>query len=53
MTHWRASIGLRPPRTAVCLARLMFCPSTKTFFLYGLAIAGLEEFITQGVLKGS
>jgi hypothetical protein len=25
----------------------------KRFFLYGLAIAGLEEFITQGVLKGS
>lgn len=31
----------------------MFHPSTKKFFLYGLAIAGLEEFITQGVLKGS
>jgi hypothetical protein len=31
----------------------MFYPSTKKFFLYGLAIAGLEEFITQGVLKGS
>jgi len=31
----------------------MFCPSTKKFFLYGLAVAGLEEFITQGVLKGS
>ena len=25
----------------------------KKFFLYGLAIAGLEEFITQGVLKES
>jgi hypothetical protein len=25
----------------------------KKFFLYGLAIAGLEEFITQGVLKDS
>ena len=23
----------------------------KKFFLYGLAIAALEEFITQGVLK--
>ena len=31
----------------------MFHPSTKKFFLYGLAIAGLEKFITQGVLKGS
>ncbi len=31
----------------------MFHPSTKKFFLYGLAIAGLEEFITQGVLKES
>ena len=31
----------------------MFHPSAKKFFLYGLAIAGLEEFITQGVLKGS
>jgi hypothetical protein len=31
----------------------MFHPSTKKFFLYGIAIAGLEEFITQGVLKGS
>ena len=31
----------------------MFYPSAKKFFLYGLAIAGLEEFITQGVLKGS
>jgi len=31
----------------------MFHPSVKKFFLYGLAIAGLEEFITQGVLKGS
>jgi len=29
----------------------MFQPSTKKFFLYGLAVAGLEEFITQGVLK--
>jgi hypothetical protein len=26
---------------------------SKRFFLYGLAIAGLEEFITQGVLKDS
>jgi hypothetical protein len=26
---------------------------SKRFFLYGLAIAGLEEFITQGVLKES
>lgn len=31
----------------------MFEPSAKKFFLYGLAIAGLEEFISQGVLKGS
>lgn len=31
----------------------MFHPSVKKFFLYGLAIAGLEEFITQGVPKGS
>ena len=31
----------------------MFQPSTKKFFLYGLAVAGLEEFITQGVLKES
>lgn len=26
---------------------------SRKFFLYGLAIAGLEEFITQGVLKDS
>jgi hypothetical protein len=31
----------------------MFHPSTKKFFVYGLAIAGLEEFIAQGVLKDS
>jgi len=31
----------------------MFPPSTRKFFLYGIAIAGLEEFITQGVLKES
>ena len=29
----------------------MFQPSAKKFFLYGITIAGLEEFITQGVLK--
>ena len=34
------------------MASGMFYPSTKKFFLYGLAIAELEEFITQGVLKG-
>jgi hypothetical protein len=27
-------------------------PATK-FFLYGIAVAGLEEFITQGLLRGS
>jgi hypothetical protein len=31
----------------------MFQPSTKKFFVYSLAVAGLEEFITQGVLKES
>ena len=31
----------------------MFYPSATKFFLYGLAIAALEEFITQGVLRGS
>jgi hypothetical protein len=31
----------------------MFQPSAKRFFLYGLLIAGLEEFVTQGLLKDS
>lgn len=31
----------------------MFPTALKKFFLYGIAIAGLEEFITQGVLKDS
>ena len=31
----------------------MFQPSDKKFFLYGITIAGFEEFITQGVLKES
>lgn len=31
----------------------MFPISLTRFFLYGIAIAGLEEFITQGVLKDS
>jgi hypothetical protein len=31
----------------------MSATSLKKFFLYGIAIAGLEEFITQGVLKDS
>jgi len=35
------------------MASGMFHPSTKRFFPYGLAIAELEEFITQGVLKGA
>jgi len=35
------------------IIQFMFQPSTKKFFLYGLTVAGLEEFITQGVLKES
>ena len=31
----------------------MFQPSATRFFLYGLAVAAIEEFITQGVLKES
>ena len=42
-----ATTALREPASG------MFYPSATKFFLYGLAIVGLEEFITQGVLKGS
>jgi len=31
----------------------MFQTPAKNFFLYGMTIAALEEFISQGVLKGS
>ena len=31
----------------------MFRSPARKFFAYGLAIAAGEEFITQGVLKGS
>ena len=35
------------------MASSIFHPSTRKFFLYGLVIAELEEFITQGALKGA
>lgn len=54
-TGGREDIGPLPiaAETVVGFFLFMFHPSAKKFFLYALAIAGLEDFITQGVLKGS
>jgi hypothetical protein len=48
-----ASMGSRPGTRSPLLTGRMSPAFAKKFFLYGLAIAALEEFITQGVLKES